>query len=565
MKAKITLLIAFSLMLSVSMMGQLQYKWSQSIGSDQSDNPGRVIADDDGNYYSQMLINGTTDFDPGPGSDIVNTSGSRVNTISKVDPDGNHMWVRAFSSIAGIDVYGTILEANQNEIIITTLFTDSLYIDGGGERLFTYYAPGPQLGLARLTPEGDIINVVNYNAANSFFISHLTTLPNGNMLLSGNYSEILDFPGATPIAEKGKEDIFLILVNSKGDVIWSRVFGSKGYDYPSKMLVYNNSKIYLGLIHRDTINLNTTTGPVSFPATQHYDILVMTLNMSGDIERAFGVKGDLKNEINDMVLDKEENIYLGGYFEGNINFAHASQTPVAFSAVGDDDAFIAKYTPDGLLQWVNVYPSEDYSYISNLAIARGTEVYFTGGTTGRTDLDPGPGVLNYVADFQTDLILGKLDTEGNQLYVYAFSGSSTEGSRSIIISEERSEVFISGFYYASLDCDFTEEDATITTKGGSDGFRIVFDEENVTTAVDQSGGLQNLSIYPNPVNDILQITNTEIIDLLTVQSPDGRIVYSKYINAPLAKIDMSQLAGGMYVINAFAKNKVTSTLVVVQK
>jgi hypothetical protein len=59
----------------------------------------------------------------------------------------------------------------------------------------------------------------------------------------------------------------------------------------------------------------------------------------------------------------------------------------------------------------------------------------------------------------------------------------------------------------------------------------------------------NYSVYPNPANDILNVTvQSEEVFHLKIYSVNGEIVYSESNLSGIHKIDISELASGNYLI-----------------
>lgn len=71
-----------------------------------------------------------------------------------------------------------------------------------------------------------------------------------------------------------------------------------------------------------------------------------------------------------------------------------------------------------------------------------------------------------------------------------------------------------------------------------------------------------LKVYPNPVKDILTLSDTENITNVAVFNLLGQEVVSKTINATQSQIDMSDLASGSYLVKITADNQVKTVKVI---
>ncbi|WP_395052469.1 GEVED domain-containing protein, partial [Flavobacterium sp.] len=79
-----------------------------------------------------------------------------------------------------------------------------------------------------------------------------------------------------------------------------------------------------------------------------------------------------------------------------------------------------------------------------------------------------------------------------------------------------------------------------------------FDASLSTSNFDTS----NFKFYPNPVNDILTISNTDLISKVRVINLLGQEIFSKSINSTEGKIDMSSLPTGTYLVKVSSNDLV---------
>lgn len=85
--------------------------------------------------------------------------------------------------------------------------------------------------------------------------------------------------------------------------------------------------------------------------------------------------------------------------------------------------------------------------------------------------------------------------------------------------------------------------------------------------VDQSAGIGDLTsgslkVYPNPVKDMLTLTNTSEITEVKVYNMIGQLVISKKLNASEAQISMAGLNAGAYIVNITSGDAVKSVKVI---
>lgn len=78
------------------------FLWAKSFGDVNNDYGNSVTIDTKGYPLILGSFDGTVDFDPGPGTTIINAYGSNDVFINKLDPNGNFIWVKRIGG-PGID------------------------------------------------------------------------------------------------------------------------------------------------------------------------------------------------------------------------------------------------------------------------------------------------------------------------------------------------------------------------------------------------------------------------------------------------------------------------------
>lgn len=67
--------------------------------------------------------------------------------------------------------------------------------------------------------------------------------------------------------------------------------------------------------------------------------------------------------------------------------------------------------------------------------------------------------------------------------------------------------------------------------------------------------IKNFTYYPNPVKNVLTISNTSIIDEVTLTSIKGEILLTKQINSLHSEIDLSNFSKGIYFMKVKSENR----------
>lgn len=86
------LLLLLSLSLGITAQTP-SFTWAKSFGGSGNDWGLAITTDPTGNMYTTGSFSGTVDFDPGPGSFTLTSSGGDI-FISKLDAAGNFVWAK---------------------------------------------------------------------------------------------------------------------------------------------------------------------------------------------------------------------------------------------------------------------------------------------------------------------------------------------------------------------------------------------------------------------------------------------------------------------------------------
>ena len=132
----IHVLLSLILVLSVTTNAQT-FEWAKSFGGNNYVKSNSISTDALGNVYTTGYFEGTVDFDPGAGSEILSTQGSDDIFVQKLDNSGNLLWVKSFGGNSA-DQSSSITVTPSGSIYITGCFRETVDFDPGiGTEYFT--------------------------------------------------------------------------------------------------------------------------------------------------------------------------------------------------------------------------------------------------------------------------------------------------------------------------------------------------------------------------------------------------------------------------------------------
>jgi hypothetical protein len=198
--------------------------WSKSFGAGGfRDNYGEsVSADTTGNVFVTGGFYGTVDF----GGGGLNSEGSYDIFLAKFDAAGNHLWSKRFGASMGD--YGESVSADgSGNVFVTGDFSGTVDFGGGG-----LTALAGDMFLAKYDAAGNHLwsKRFGYFGAGSEHSASVSADSSGNVFVTGDFDMRVDFGGGE-LTSAGSADIFLAKYDAAGNHLWSKRFGAWGYDY----------------------------------------------------------------------------------------------------------------------------------------------------------------------------------------------------------------------------------------------------------------------------------------------------------------------------------------------
>ncbi|MGB3079827.1 MAG: T9SS type A sorting domain-containing protein [Saprospiraceae bacterium] len=554
---KISFLLSFLFLAAQFGLSQpdLTSAWAFSIGSSSllgGEGTGGMAMDDEDNMYSILVLRDTTDLDPGPG--VVNfiPQYNYGSPLVKYDRDGRLVWAHSF--IGGDNAYGEVLEVAYDRMIVSASFTDSLIYDDGAQSTTLIKQEGDHVACILMDLNGQPIDFFLIKGTDAYF-QNIITLPDQRILVAGAFKGILSFESnPETLISAGNYDGFIVMLNPDFSVSWAQQIGGSQYDDIEDIKVKGN-RIVFSAAHEDTLHIQTVNGLVTLDFEGDEDGAFGTLDLNGNFLNVFTVGGTGSDIVRGIEIDGDGNLYTGGYFEGSVNFAGGNQPDKVYTSWGTNDAFIAKYAPNGDLLWIRIYTNNDYGGIYSLHIARGNEIYADGGFAGRADLNPGVDSLAIEEGYHTTSFLTKLNTDGEWSWSNWFRSEDNTGIRKFVVSTKSSRIYMNGYFYTSMNAALLPDTNYIYTHGqSSDAFFAAFEESGVVSSTHETTHVLS-SVFPNPTTGELTIQADEEIKGLEIMSAGATTLRVFKAGSNTIDVNISTLPAGTYFIKLQFANR----------
>jgi hypothetical protein len=186
----------------------------------------------------------------------------------------------------------------------------------------------------------------------------------GNVYVAGFFGDTISFQNTTKMT-RAAHCLFVSKYNSSGTLQWVQTAGGTGYTYTTGLSVDSSGNSYAIGYFTGTVIIGNTTlvaSPVNF--------FIAKYNTYGDFQ---WVKTGIGGVPYKVTLDKNNNVYIAGAFSNTINIEGRGR-----NSQGNFDAFVAKYDSEGNHKWYRTAGSGNYDAAFSIAVDANENVYIAG-------------------------------------------------------------------------------------------------------------------------------------------------------------------------------------------
>lgn len=215
-------------------------------------------------------------------------------------------------------------------------------------------------------------------------------------------------------------DAFVAKFSVTGDRIWATYFGGNQSDEGRGLKIGVNNDIYV-------TGLSYSTNLV-FPGAHQSnkqgfsDAFLAKFSSSGSLIWATFFGGDGVDYGNALILDLSDNIYLSG---GTGSSGMATTGTHQSILKGSEDAFIAKFSSNGILVWSTYFGGNNIDQAADIAIDNNS-IYVTGRTESYSDISSIGSHQTNFGEGQRDAFLAKFSTITGTIIWSTYYGGGNE-------------------------------------------------------------------------------------------------------------------------------------------
>ena len=460
--------------LSAFIINAQQFEWALGMGSSGYETKGNSISiDDNGNVFTVGTFSDTVDFDNGMGVYNLISNGMQDMFISKLDSNGNFIWAKNIGGADNDRVSSIVLDDFGN-MYITGFFRGLVDFDPniGSTTLTTALVGGNYVSnifICKLNNNGSFIwvkSMEGYGYSTGLSISIDNHM---NVYTTGYFKSVVDFdPGSSVFylsSISSKKNIFISKLDSNGDFIWVKHIESANDAMGGYIYIDDLGNIYTTGCYRGTADFDPDTSIYNLASINsfNYQVFLTKMDSSGNLLWARNIAGAI-NQMSyhydwgkTFAIDDSYNIYLTGYFWGDVDFDPGIGVD-SLSSNGNSDIYICKLDSNSNYFWAKSIGSTYGDESRSISVDNAGGVYIVGKYSGVVDFDPDTSIYNLFGfSNQNSLFISKYDTNGNIIIANSIrvfgNGNGTILAHDMVLDYNKN-IYMTGFFNSMSQVDF---------------------------------------------------------------------------------------------------------------
>ncbi len=384
---------------------------------------------------------------------------------------------------------------------------------------------GDDVWLIRLNSQGELIWENTYGGSmNDAGSTVIQTDDGGFLVLAESFSEDGDI---STNYENG--DFLLFKVDSNGALIWEKIFGGSLSDVPTNMIISSNNEILLGgLSSSFDGDINISSNGLSF------EYVVMKLNIDGDLlwSRTYG--GDGGDGLS-KILEMDSGGFL---LVGDMYYSEGGDISNSYNG---HDCWFLRINESGDIVWERTYGG-NANDIANSVRKRANGNFVIAGASKSSDID----LEENFGDL--DCWIFEINENGDFIWGKNYGGSDIDSATDIELTDDGGAIFT--VRSLSIDGEFDM---------GSGNYDFCIVKLSILTNTNEIEDQELVAVFPNPSFNGLNITFPKMLGekKIVIMNHIGQIVHNEKTTGN--NIYIENLQSGIYFAQVSKGDKILAT------
>ncbi len=588
MKKFFTLLSVIFIFVFSTQAQNATFNWSLSGGGSQgADRSADVVTDADGNVFTANYFLNTATFNGVTLTGSAKGTGANYDNslfISKISPSKATLW-NLYSNV-GVVMPTALATTPGGDLIVTGTIravtggatTNANIIDAAGTiTTFTSLSTSSssvQSFVAKFNSSGIIQWAKEFNSGaakdKAVTTNALATDANGNVYLTGNYTNTVILPASTPVtltSTNTTQAAFITKLDATtGDEVWYKISSGSIVSEVLTGLVYgDDGYLYAAGDYKNaTTPISVTIGDKSFTPSVGADLTLIKFDTDGVIfyiQERPSVTGTTVRDVRVKdVAVKNGKVFVAGSFYGDFGGIQFSDGALTSSAAYLNGFVAAFNTSDGSDLWQKGVFAPAIAEINGIAIGYDDNLFAFGYHYNKLGTAVAAGDVDFGDDFKLtdatnnlgDLFLSSYNVSTGVTQEVHLVGKGTGSETSNSLTSFGNNLYLLG---SSNSNPITfENNTTYTTAGAFDFFLVDYSVSKAPTGINLSETTKLPFSYADNANRQIVVKNAENVKFAKLVDTTGRTISISSNSNDVLNISTQGIAPGVYILQLATSN-----------
>ena len=460
-----------------------ELEWALGFGSINDDHAADIAIDESGYTYITGPFRNTILLGEGEPNETEFTSVSSADIfIAKYNQDGLLEWARRAGG-SNFDGSRAITIDNFGNLYIIGNFLQTVTFGAGQSNETTFTAAGSfDSFIAKYNTAGEFqwakqIGGIGIDNGNGISTDDL-----GLVYVTGDFQDSAQFaigePAETTLVAHDFIDLYLAKFDQDGNLVWVVQAGGESTDSGNDLVIDDSGNSYIaGHFYQTLIFNEGLASEVTLESGGQDDMFTAKFDNNGQFLWAKSAGSFEEDNAESIAKDALGNIYITGYFSEAMTFEEGEVNEITLFSIDATDIFIAKYSPNGVLQWVRQAGGTSTQEARAITLDLAGNIYITGHYQDTMIFGEG-GPTGFTAQGGRDIFLAMYGSNGSfQLAKSAGGLYDIEEGLGVAVNGS-GQIYLTGrFGEIATFGENQDNEANLTSNGDTDVFIAKFNPE----------------------------------------------------------------------------------------